>query len=790
MGGAAGDIAINLASGATVKAASSYGIFAISKNTGSISITTAPGDIITGDAGSTGSAGIDAVNEATSIPASSNSSITVTAYGTINSGSAVTGTGSPPAGIIAGYLGGSTIPTTFPLTAINGNVIVTDFANITAAAGDGIRAYNYGIGDVTVNDEAGAIIALGGANPTNGYGVGIGAYNYGTGNINVSTATGTTIQSGSSGISAVNEAPAAPSTSTVIVVAHGTISPGIIPTGNGSPAAGILAGYNFNGSPVDSVAGSLIIDDYASISAPSGTDGIRGFNYGVGDITITAEAVAIISGGRYGIGAIGHDGGDAHINNSATVSGPTAGVFAQTTGTGAISIVNSSTGVIQNSGNPSNPAISIADDATGSAVINNFGSIEANQNAAAALAILEVGSSITIDNRSLIIGDVNLSNAIFNNNAGADWEFAGTNTFASGVNVINNAGTINGQGSLGTIQITAGSLDIVGAIGGTVNLAIGNGATLELNGPGSAGETVTFLGTQGTLQLDHSLTSPFIGQISNLAGTALVHDNIDLSDLAWNGAGSANYVATTATSGVLTVNDGSGHSEVFNLVNYTGAGTFTAQDDGHGGTLVFDPPAPMALPEPKTAPVVFPDVEASSAGLDGTGPLAGPHPTVKPFGSFDVAQDINHFRNFLADSSNNSNASDFKEWHFLADQAQATPTSLPQGSQLYEHTPLIAHVNDTATQEDARMWGGGDTMVFKPEVGTNNLGNFPEHVDDKISLEWSAIAKFAEICTVMQSVANGTDTFASPGHGDSALVASASPSLPQPHADNFVFYHL
>ena len=423
--GGTGDVAINVSQNATINAGSIYGILGFNSGAGSISITTSSGDIISGPSGSTGSIGIDAVNEAASILASSNSSITVTAYGTINSGSAVTGTGSPPAGIDAGYLGGNVIPTTFPLTAINGDVIVTDFANITAAAGDGIRAYNYGIGDVTVNDEAGAIIALGGASPTNGYGVGIGAYNFGTGNINVSTAAGITIQSGSSGIAAINEAPAALSSSTVLVVAHGTITPGIIPTGNGNPAAGILAGYNFNGSPDDNVAGSLIIDDFASISAPSGTDGIRGFNYGVGDITIIAEATAIISGGRYGIGAVGHDGGDAHINNSATVSGPTAGVFAQTTGTGAISIVNSGTGVIQNSGNFSKSSRINCRRYDGSAVINNFGSIEANQNSAAALAILEVGSSITINNSALIIGDVNLSNAIFNNNVGADWELRG-----------------------------------------------------------------------------------------------------------------------------------------------------------------------------------------------------------------------------------------------------------------------------------------------------------------------------------------------------------------------------
>jgi large repetitive protein len=494
--GGSGDVTINVSQNATIEGGSANGILGFSSGTGSISITTSPGDLITGPSGTTGSTGVNAVNQAASIPASSNSSIVVTTYGTINSGTALTGTGDPPAGITAGYLGGSTDPTSFPLTAINGSVVVNNFASITAAAGDGMRAYNYGIGNVTVFDDAGTITALDGASPTNGHGVGIGAYNYGTGSVSVSTAPGIVINSGGSGINAFNLAPSAPANSTVSVVAHGTITSGSIPTGNGSPAAGILAGYNFNGSPDNNVAGSLIIDDYASISAASGTDGIRGFNYGTGDITITAESGAVISGGRYGIAGIGHDGGNVQINNSATASGATAGVFAQSTGAAAISINNSSAGVIESSGTSSIPAISIVDDPTGSAVINNFGKIQASQNSAAGLAILETGSSVTINNSSSIVGDVNLSNAIINNNVGADWEFAGTNTFTSGVNIINNAGTINGQGTAGVIQISAGSLDIIGALSGTVDLAIGNAATLELNSPASAGETVTFLGAQ------------------------------------------------------------------------------------------------------------------------------------------------------------------------------------------------------------------------------------------------------------------------------------------------------
>ena len=781
--GGTGDVAINVASGATINAGSVYGIFGFNSGAGSISITTAPGDIISGLSGSTGSSGIDAINEATAISASLNSSIVVSAYGTINSGTAPTGSGSPPAGISAGYFGGTTAPANPPLTGLNGSVLVNNFANITAAAGDGIRAFNYGIGNITVDDNSGSISALGGASPTNGYGVGIGAYNYGTGNISVSTAAGITINSGSSGIAAVNEAPAAPSTSSVSVIAYGTITPGTIPTGNGSPAAGILAGYNFNNSADINVAGSLIIDDYASISAPNGTDGIRGFNYGTGDITIAAEAVATISGGRYGIDASGHDGGNAQINNSAMVSGQSAGIFAQTTGASTISIVNSSTGVVENSGNSSSPAISISDNPTGSAVINNFGMIEANQNSAAGLAILEVGGIVTINNSAQIIGDVNLSNAIFNNNAGADWEIAGTNTFASGINVINNAGTINSQGSLTTIQITTGSLDIVGSINGTVNLAIGDGATLELNAPSSAGETVTFMSTQGTLKLDHSLTSPFIGQISSLTGTAVIHDNIDLADLAWNATASALYTANTGTSGILTVNDGNGHVETFNLINYTGAGSFSVQNDGQGGTLVFDPPVTTVTSAIASSATMETGADVQVPlllGVKGSGADADSRP-YREFSSSVESDfgDSGHVGKLSADLVTNLNGLARQQFSF--EHASSGQTVASQNLLELKHAGGLS--SNTATQQ-VTLLGPGDTFEFKPGMGTANPAHIPDYAGGKVGMEHAVIANFAELQALMPPNQSVHDTLLNLGHGEVFATAHVPPG--QLHAEGFL----
>ena len=50
----------------------------------------------------------------------------------------------------------------------------------------------------------------------------------------------------------------------------------------------------------------------------------------------------------------------------------------------------------------------------------------------------------------------------------------------------------------------------------------------------------------------------------------------------------AQYQATGVNAGILTISDGIGHTEAFNLINYTGSGHFDVQNDGQGGTLVFD----------------------------------------------------------------------------------------------------------------------------------------------------------------------------------------------------------
>ena len=113
---------------------------------------------------------------------------------------------------------------------------------------------------------------------------------------------------------------------------------------------------------------------------------------------------------------------------------------------------------------------------------------------------------------------------------------------------------------------------------------INSGTALELAGASAA--DVLFANTSGqsgTLVLDNSVS--FAGQITGFAGdgTVLNSDSIDLKDI--------NFATATDTyaAGVLSVSDG---VDVANI-RFSGSyelGNFVLSSDGHGGTLVVDPP--------------------------------------------------------------------------------------------------------------------------------------------------------------------------------------------------------
>ena len=100
-----GNVTISVGPSVAITGSGLYGVGAFSFGSGDLSVSTATGDTVDSE---TGSAGIVAVNKATTIGQLADGSITVTASGTIDPGANETAGGSRPAGILAGYEGGTT----------------------------------------------------------------------------------------------------------------------------------------------------------------------------------------------------------------------------------------------------------------------------------------------------------------------------------------------------------------------------------------------------------------------------------------------------------------------------------------------------------------------------------------------------------------------------------------------------------------------------------------------------------------------------------------------------------
>ena len=312
-----GNINVTTGANAHITGTSLYGIEAFSNGRGNISVTTAAGDVIT-----SGSVGINVYNQATSIPQTggvTTSLISVTAYGVINSGTTYTGQGSRSAGILAGYKGDTT---TTVNASVFGNVIVDNYADINAAGGDGIRAYNYGPGNTTVNDHAGTITAKDL--------FGISAGNNSTGKVSVTTDAGIVINSGSSAIQAISQGSVIPlaAGATVSVTARGTLHSGSHLTPGGSQPQAISAGfYGLSGVSNANINGSVLVDNFATVTADFGT-GVNAYNYGNGSVTLIDEANTSVSGAQFGVTAYSNVVGAGNSGNVTINIGANATVTA------------------------------------------------------------------------------------------------------------------------------------------------------------------------------------------------------------------------------------------------------------------------------------------------------------------------------------------------------------------------------------------------------------------------------------------------------------------------------
>ncbi len=386
------------------------------------------------------------------------------------------------------------------------------------------------------------------------------------------------------------------------------------------------------GAPIFALAGDdhLIgagANDLFVFAQPIGHDDIYNFNPASGKIDLIGFAHAI-SFGDIQANLADDANGNAVITlsdgQSITLRGVDASLLT------ASDFVFDQTPVIDNAG-----SMVIGDGATLplSGTVNNTGTIELNSTGHATdLQIigdgitLQGGGHVTLSDSSqnFISGtdaNVTLTN-VDNTISGAGHlgngsltlvnqgtiDANGTNPLIvdTGGNPVANSGILEATGSggliidsdvvnSGTIWANGGNVTIHGNVSGDGGAMISGHATLEIDGTNSG--SVTFQSSTGTLQLDHS--SSFTGTISGFTGdgTLAGSDHIDLKNVNFNSLESAQLDA----NGVLTVNDGVDTAHLRFDGSYQLA-NFKFADDGHGGTLVYDPPVPPAATPPAGDP--------------------------------------------------------------------------------------------------------------------------------------------------------------------------------------------
>jgi hypothetical protein len=577
---------------------------AFSDGTGNITVSTSTGDVIT-----SGSSGIDAVNE---VAATDGSTITVTAYGTIDSGSTNNLSGSAPAGIIAGYFPDAVHSADL---SVMGTVIVNNYANITASAGYGIEAYNWGQGNVTVNDNYGSGAVASTTISSEQYGItanqesdgiggdvtvnvgadavisateqyGIGAYSYGVGNITVSMAAGDRITSGSDGISAVNFTTE-PTTSSITVTVSGTINSGANLDGDGNAPGGIVAGYypnngaNLNGN----VAGSVCVISDASITAAGGW-GIDAFTFGTGNATVTTQtdsSVTVDSAIQNidtGIAAFALDGGNACITNNGTVTAATGiALEAQATGgagTGDATIVNA--------GSVTGGVSLITDTGIGTFENEGAGQITVGDTTLLSgdVTVTGTGNVLSIGTNSYVglaegagsTASATVTDGVIDASGGLEVGYAGTADLTAQDGTTITASFLNIAhlaGSQGTVTITGANVTA-----GSLNVAMQPGSTgvLTISGPQTTVETSYLsLGSAGSIQLSDGAVLEVASTIEN-QGTINVDTGIELSttQLMIDGTVTLQGPGTVLLQGNTDEITGTSSGTLDNESNISGAG--------------------------------------------------------------------------------------------------------------------------------------------------------------------------------------------------------------------------
>jgi hypothetical protein len=250
----------------------------------------------------------------------------VSASGTIDPGSALTGSGHAPAGIVASYNPGLTNAPPVSVSAPD-DISITDFATINASSAgiDGIRAENYGAGTITVLAEAGATINAGE--------YGIAAIGYDGGDVSVTNYAAVT------GNTAAIDAT---TTGTVIIDNYGNLIGDVI-SDNATFTNEVGGLWSLDGLSTFTGASTLVNDGELQSTNASEISGLSNVNNS-GTIEVQSGSLKLDSS-ILGTGTLKIDAG-ATLELGAGVASTETVVFGSTTGTLKLDQAENFSGVI------------------------------------------------------------------------------------------------------------------------------------------------------------------------------------------------------------------------------------------------------------------------------------------------------------------------------------------------------------------------------------------------------------------------------------------------------------
>ena len=342
---------------------------------------------------------------------------------------------------------------------------------------------------------------------------------------------------------------------------------------------------SFDGATISSGAS---LDDVGALTL-TGTSALGGSKIIIsGNDTFTMDGTTALSGKVLGAGTLAFTGGNATLNNGASLS--VAGWTISGSGTsvtldenlsyaGAFSEGAGVTFVLSGGHLLLNGADTFAGGTVdGSNVLDTKGTTTLSGLTIGGTVEWENEGTVTQSGGSATIGDAGGDTAFLDNRSGGIYDItddSGIGLGSSTASNIQNAGLLektSGTGTsaiapavtnTGTIEVTAGTLDLQGAVTGKGSDEVSGASTLEFDFAVAATQTVNFLG--GPSAVDLIDPNAFLGRIADFASSNTVHLSGDwvFSGFSENAAG---------TLGTLTLASGASR-HAFDFV-----GDYTASD--------------------------------------------------------------------------------------------------------------------------------------------------------------------------------------------------------------------